>query len=369
MMLACCGTIALAETENPTECSHELTEYQLQERTCETDGIVRYSCWKCGYEDTVITPAAGHTFGEWYYEYEWDEPDCEYEGTMIQKCQNEGCSTENVQTVPALGHDFENIVEKATPYNDGYIERICSRCYDYDYDCDYYDNIIYAPSKIKLSNTKYTYNGYTKKPTVKVYNDSGYLINAKHYTVSYQKGRKLVGKYKVTVTFKKSSDKYSGKMTTYFNINPKSTSITKLIKGNESFTVKWKKAGKLVSGYQIRYCESSDMYDAGYKTIKSAGKASAKISNLWEDEKYYVQIRTYKTVNGKKFYSAWSKKKTVRTKTAPSSYSDDDGYSGPIYVTRTGECYHTHACGNGTYYLSTLSAALARGLRPCQKCF
>ena len=40
-----------------------------------------------------------------------------------------------------------------------------------------------------------------------------------------------------------------------------------------------------------------------------------------------------------------------------------------VYVTRTGSKYHTHKCGNGTYYASTLSAAIARGLTACAKCF
>ena len=38
------------------------------------------------------------------------------------------------------------------------------------------------------------------------------------------------------------------------------------------------------------------------KTIKAAKK------------KYYVRVRTYKTVNGKKVYSSWSKVKNVKTK-------------------------------------------------------
>ena len=38
------------------------------------------------------------------------------------------------------------------------------------------------------------------------------------------------------------------------------------------------------------------------KTIKAAKK------------NYYVRIRTYKTVNGKKVYSSWSKVKSVKTK-------------------------------------------------------
>ena len=68
------------------------------------------------------------------------------------------------------------------------------------------------------------------------------------------------------------------------------------------------------------------------------------------------------------------------TSYASNSYSDSsddyddyegESYSGggTVYVTRTGECYHTHACGNGNYYEATLAEAEARGLRPCQKCY
>lgn len=40
-----------------------------------------------------------------------------------------------------------------------------------------------------------------------------------------------------------------------------------------------------------------------------------------------------------------------------------------IYVTKTGKRYHyDNNCNGGTYYLSTLSDALARGLTPCNKC-
>lgn len=40
-----------------------------------------------------------------------------------------------------------------------------------------------------------------------------------------------------------------------------------------------------------------------------------------------------------------------------------------VLVTRTGSRYHAVKCGNGTYYKDTESAARARGLTPCQKCF
>lgn len=40
-----------------------------------------------------------------------------------------------------------------------------------------------------------------------------------------------------------------------------------------------------------------------------------------------------------------------------------------VYITPTGSKYHTHKCGNGTYYAATLSEAKARGLTACSKCF
>lgn len=40
-----------------------------------------------------------------------------------------------------------------------------------------------------------------------------------------------------------------------------------------------------------------------------------------------------------------------------------------VYVTKTGKKYHySNSCNGGTYYESTLDAATARGLKPCNKC-
>lgn len=54
-----------------------------------------------------------------------------------------------------------------------------------------------------------------------------------------------------------------------------------------------------------------------------------------------------------------------------SSQSADTGItnSQTVLITRTDSKYHTHKCGNGTYYEATLDEALARGLTPCEKCY
>jgi hypothetical protein len=48
--------------------------------------------------------------------------------------------------------------------------------------------------------------------------------------------------------------------------------------------------------------------------VKGAKKSSKTITGLSGETKYYFRIRTYKTVDGKKYYSAWSKAQTVKTK-------------------------------------------------------
>lgn len=42
---------------------------------------------------------------------------------------------------------------------------------------------------------------------------------------------------------------------------------------------------------------------------------------------------------------------------------------GEVYVTRTGKRYHAYAHGNGDFWLDSLSAALSRGLTPCNVCW
>ena len=71
---------------------------------------------------------------------------------------------------------------------------------------------------------------------------------------------------------------------------------------------------KVITGYQIRYATKADFSDK--KIVKAGSLKSAKkvISKLGTKKKYYVQLRTYKTVGGKKYCSAWSKTKTIRTK-------------------------------------------------------
>ncbi len=97
-------------------------------------------------------------------------------------------------------------------------------------------------------------------------------------------------------------------------VKPKKTSIKKLSKGKKKFTVTWAKVSG-VKGYQIQY-SSDKKFKKNNKSVTVTKQKSTKatVKKLKSKKKYYVRVRTYKTVNGKKIYSSWSKAKSVKTK-------------------------------------------------------
>ena len=94
----------------------------------------------------------------------------------------------------------------------------------------------------------------------------------------------------------------------------KTTSLSKVAAAKKAFTAKWKKSSN-ITGYEIQYALNSK-FTKSKKTVKitKATTVSKKIKKLKAKKKYYVRVRTYVTENGTKYYSAWSKYKTVKTK-------------------------------------------------------
>lgn len=75
--------------------------------------------------------------------------------------------------------------------------------------------------------------------------------------------------------------------------------------------VKWSK-NKSVSGYQIQYSKKSNFKNKKTKTVKSSSKGKITLKKLKKRKKYYIRVRSYKTVAGKKTYSAWSYVRFIR---------------------------------------------------------
>lgn len=163
-----------------------------------------------------------------------------------------------------------------------------------------------------------TLNQSTKKTSIFTAETDGKITlkssNSKIVKVS---GTKIIpvapGKVTLTITAARGQDYEKASKKISVTVRPLTTSKLSLKStAKKQATVSWT-ARKSISRYQIYYSQRSDMKNAKYITAKSSAK-SAVLKNLTSKKKYYVRIRTYKTVSGKKYYSTWSSVKSVTVK-------------------------------------------------------
>lgn len=98
--------------------------------------------------------------------------------------------------------------------------------------------------------------------------------------------------------------------------NAKMTSLTKIkgvaAKNQKKYKVKvtWKKVSNSL-GYQIQYATNKKFKKAKKKTVKST---FVTLKKLKKKKTYFIRIRAYKIVDGKKVYGKWSSVKKVKVK-------------------------------------------------------
>ena len=155
------------------------------------------------------------------------------------------------------------------------------------------------------------YTGGSIKQNLTIKDGTKILKEGIDYTVCY-KDNKNAGTATLTITGKGN---YKDSLKKTFKINPKGTNISKLSALSKGFIAKWSKQSSETSGYEIEYATDSK-FTKNEKKITVSGKAntSKKVTKLKSKKKYYIRVRTYKTVNGKKYYSSWSKVKYITTK-------------------------------------------------------
>lgn len=207
-------------------------------------------------------------------------------------------------------HQYRAVLERATFQKDGVKMKKCSCGKIIE------QQTIYWIQKVELSNGRLVYNGRSREPKVKVIDRTGQIVGREQYQVIYQNSVD-VGQGTAIIYF---SGDYSGSQKKNFIIEPKATSLSSVKARKKGFTVKWKKQNKQTTGYEIQYSTSSKFAKKSTKTtIIKNNKATMKtISKQKAKKKYYIRIRTYKTVkvNGKsmKLSSKWSKIRSVKTK-------------------------------------------------------
>ena len=235
---------------------------------------------------------------------------CSKEGyTGDTYCNDCGNLAKKGTKIAKLAHKQVSTTTKATLTKNGTIKYTCSVCKATTKTA----TTIYYPKTIKLSTTTYTYSGGVKKPSVSVVDSNGKTISSSNYTAPVPSA-KYPGKYSVKITFKGNCN-YTGSKTLYFTITPKKVSLSSVKStSKKKMTVKWSKQSG-VSGYQVVYATNSK-FTKGKKTVTVKG-SSAKyktVTKLSSKKTYYVKVRSYKTIDGKKVYGSYSKVKKVKVK-------------------------------------------------------
>ena len=162
------------------------------------------------------------------------------------------------------------------------------------------------------SDNTYTYTGKARKPAVKSVVVGGKkLVANRDYKISY-KNNKKIGTGTVVITGKGN---YTGTFKKSFKIVPKKVTVSKVKStSKKKMTVTWKK-DSCVSGYQIVVATNKGFTKNKKSTTVSSYKTVKKtISSLKSKKTYYVKVRAYKTVSGKKYYGAYSSVKKVKVK-------------------------------------------------------
>lgn len=257
-------------------CSHLVTQTQKgRKNTCEKEGYTKgTTCSICGtvFSGLETLPKLEH---DYVLYSEQQEPTCTENGhTAIYRCKN-GCGDSyGGDVIPSLGGHIYS--------TDIYGYRRCSRCGELDY--EYYATHPLPTPDNPNHNT-------TTKPSTTPNNNTNTPTKPSQTPTSA-----------VTTTA-------SSKVT-----KPKKTKLKSVKGSKKALTVAWGKASG-VNGYQIQIA-TDKKFKKNKKTITIKKQKTTKttIKKLKAKKKYYVRIRTYKTVKGKKVYSSWSSVKSVKTK-------------------------------------------------------
>lgn len=168
----------------------------------------------------------------------------------------------------------------------------------------YYRSVKQDVSSARIKVKKAVYNGKKQRPDITVTCNGQKLEKGKDYKTSYRKNRK-VGKAFVTI---QGIGAYSGEKTQSFVIRPGMPKIKQVTyEGTGKAVVRFKKV-KGASGYQVSYGTSRKFTSA---KKKGTAKTCVTLKKLARGRKYYVKVRAYVKVDGKKIYGGYGKRKEI----------------------------------------------------------
>ena len=319
----------------------------------------QFICRKEFYNFTPCSDNSHNYFSDWSYNY----GDCTHEGYKTRYCYYDGC-VEKIIINPGDGHKYGERVVAPTCTEEGYTIHTCVRC-----DATYKDNytkalghkevidkavaptctqsgltegkhcsvcnaVLVKQEKIDALGHKPVSANNSVRPTcTKDGKQSNTICSVCQETLKIGEIIKALGhnfsnnaqvclngcgvanpNYVAPTQPNQNDTNTSNDEDVTVTSKPKSASIKKVKGAKKAILVTWKKVSG-VSGYEIQLA-TDKKFKKNKKTvtIKKQKTTKTTVKKLKAKKKYYVRVRTYKIVNGKKVYSSWSKVKSVKTK-------------------------------------------------------
>lgn len=235
-------------------CEHVYGDAKVEEGTCVSKGKIIKSCVICGSQSIMETSLGNHVK---VVDIPASEPTCASVGyTEKSHCSKCGEVLSYTSVVPKLAHSYKAVTKQPTCTKAGYTTYTCTVC-------------------------SYSYNG----------DDVAALGH------DYGKNKKCI---RCKEALKPPAKPTFSKVKAY----PKKALIAVTVK----------KAGD-ADGYEINTALDKKFKKSKKKAVvKKSIVKNYKIKKLKKNKTYYVRVRAYKIVNGKKIYSSWSSTKKIKLK-------------------------------------------------------
>ena len=268
--------------------------------TCLSTGVRTYTCSVCGETKEEETPITEHN----PVTVPSVPATCKQTGlTEGVVCGICGMVFTPQAILPKTGHTWKNKVTAAKIGKNGKVVSTCTVCKTTK------TETVAKINSVKLSETQYIADGKAKKPTVTIKDsNNSKLKKNEDDTLKYSSGRKNVGVYTVTVTFKGN---YAGTKTLKFKVIPgRVTNLKVKAQSGRKFLLTWDK----VTGakkYAVYYATSKN---GDYKKLGSFSKNSLTTTNYTAGKTYYFKVRAVTTVDGTNHFGAYSLVKHAKAK-------------------------------------------------------
>ena len=241
-------------------------------------------------DSSVLIEKHIHDWSEWTVE---TEPTCVDEGKKTRVC-NTCTKSEEAVISPTGKHTYSKQVVLPTYDEQGYTIYTCEVC-NYSYKDDFTDKLERPTEKPTSSPAPSPTPSPAPSPTPSP------APNPTPSPAPNPTPTPTPTQPQPTTTVKAVS-------------KPKSAKIKKVKPAKKAVSVEWKKVSG-IKGYQVQVATDKKFKkNKKTATVKKQKTTKVTIKKLKAKKKYYVRIRTYKTVKGKKIYSSWSKVKKVKTK-------------------------------------------------------